>query len=499
MEWQNIRLHAVMETVGAMAALSMAALLLLSDAKERHHRGDIASGLIAMGILDLFHALASPGEAFVWLHSLGTLLGGAFFAKSCLITGTYSTRSRFSLPLTVTIATMALGVLIFFSSGLLPTALEKRVFAPNTLMVNTLGGLLFLASAHCLNSIYHTSQNKEDRLFVIIAILFGIAGLTFSYSKIWDVTWWVWHVLRLIAYLLAVHFVARTLLEWFDAIRSNEKQIRDVLHNLSNGIMTIDPSGKILYCNPALERNFGYPSSKLIGQNIMRLMANERDWSTGLRQDGSTFPMSIELGEMMLDCSPIFILEISDLTTQKTTEQYLSYLAQHDALTTLPNRLLFEDRLAQAIAQAHRHSTMVGIMFVDLDNFKQINDSLGHQVGDQLLRIIAERLTYCIREGDTVARFGGDEFVLIILDVGRAEDCLAVAEKILEQMSIPFHFSDQALHATASIGISLYPLHGESLENLVRHADMAMYQAKLHGRNTYSLYLNDNLPTTKVG
>lgn len=138
-------------------------------------------------------------------------------------------------------------------------------------------------------------------------------------------------------------------------------------------------------------------------------------------------------------------------------------------------------------------------MFVDLDNFKQINDSLGHQVGDQLLRVIAERLTYCIREGDTVARFGGDEFVLIILDVGRAEDCLAVAEKILEQMSIPFHFSDQALHATASIGISLYPLHGESLENLVRHADMAMYQAKLHGRNTYSLYLNDNLPTTKVG
>jgi len=497
-EWQNIPLHAVMETTGAMAALGMATLLLLSDTREHHYRVDIASGLIAMGILDLFHALADPGGAFVWLHSLGTLLGGAFFAKSCLFPRIHVTRSRFLLPLVVVFTTATLGLLIFSIPNLLPAALEKQVFTPSTQVVNILGGLLFLTSARRFNAFFHLSRNPEDGLFAILALIFGIAGLTFSYSEIWNITWWAWHLLRLLAYLLAVHFVARTLLEWFEAIHGNEKQIRSVLNNLSSGIATVDPSGKILSCNPALEKNFGYLSGKLVGHNITRLMAHDRDWCTGLRQDGSTFPMNIEAGEIMLEGSPIFILEISDLTTQKTTEQYLSHLAQHDALTKLPNRLLFEDRLSQAIAQAHRHSTMVGIMFVDLDNFKQINDTMGHQVGDQLLRVVAERLTYCVREGDTVARFGGDEFVLIILDVGRAEDCLAVAEKISEQMSVPFHFSDRALHATASIGISLYPLHGENLENLVRHADMAMYQAKLRGRNTYSLYFKECLPATEA-
>lgn len=498
-QWQNIPLHAVVETIGAMAALGMATLLLLSDTREHHYRVDLASGLIAMGIMDVFHALADPGGVFVWLHSLSTLFGGAFFAKSCLFPKAHVTRFRFLPPLAVVFTTATVGLLILSIPGLLPAALEKQVFTPSTQMVNILGGLLFLISARRLNAIFHISRNPEDRLFATLALIFGIAGIIFSYSKIWNITWWTWHLLRLLAFLLAAHFVARTLLEWLKAIHGNEKQIRSVLNNLSSGIATVDPSGRILSCNPALEKNFGYPSGKLVGHNITCLMAHDHDWCTGLRQDGSTFPMNIEAGEIILEGSLIFILEISDLTTQKTTEQYLSHLAQHDALTKLPNRLLFEDRLSQAIAQAHRHGTMVGIMFVDLDNFKQINDTMGHQVGDQLLRVIAERLTYCIREGDTVARFGGDEFVLIILDVGRAEDCLAVAEKISEQMSVPFHFSDQALHATASIGISLYPLHGESLEHLVRHADMAMYQAKLRGRNTYCLYFNESLPATEVG
>lgn len=166
----------------------------------------------------------------------------------------------------------------------------------------------------------------------------------------------------------------------------------------------------------------------------------------------------------------------------------IEHLAYHDALTGLPNRPLFIDRLIVAIAQAHRSNQKIAVFFLDLDRFKEINDSLGHSTGDQLLRSVAERIRRCIREGDTVARFGGDEFTLLIPNVEKIEDAAKIAQKIIDTLKIPFMIHERELFATTSIGISLYPSDGADAETLVRNADAAMYRAKESGRDRYQIY-----------
>ena len=176
------------------------------------------------------------------------------------------------------------------------------------------------------------------------------------------------------------------------------------------------------------------------------------------------------------------------MTERKRAEEQIKELAYHDALTGLPNRLLFNDRLSVAVAQAHRSASRLAILFLDLDRFKVINDSLGHSLGDRLLQEVAERLQAGVRQGDTVARLGGDEFILLLPGIGRAEDAAKVAEKILETLKFPVRLEDRELFVTASIGISLYPEDGFDVESLIKNADTAMYRAKEQGRDNFQLY-----------
>jgi diguanylate cyclase (GGDEF)-like protein len=166
----------------------------------------------------------------------------------------------------------------------------------------------------------------------------------------------------------------------------------------------------------------------------------------------------------------------------------IEHLAYHDALTGLPNRPLFIDRLIVSVAQASRSGQLLAVLFLDLDRFKDINDSLGHSTGDQLLKAVAERIRRCVREGDTVARFGGDEFTLLVPRVENIEDAAKIAQKIIETLKIPFEINERELFVTTSIGISIYPTDGLDAETLVRSADMAMYRAKDSGRDNYQLY-----------
>ncbi|MGH8742369.1 MAG: putative bifunctional diguanylate cyclase/phosphodiesterase, partial [Burkholderiales bacterium] len=177
-----------------------------------------------------------------------------------------------------------------------------------------------------------------------------------------------------------------------------------------------------------------------------------------------------------------------DITERKRAEEQVRNLAYHDALTGLPNRLLFQDRLALAVAQAHRHGKGLAVLFMDVDRFKVINDSLGHSVGDRLIREVAARLRSCVREGDTVARLGGDEFTLLLPDVGQAVDAAKVAKKVLDLIRMPFEIDGRELFVTSSMGISLYPDDGRDAETLVKNADAAMYRAKEQGRDHYQLY-----------
>jgi diguanylate cyclase (GGDEF)-like protein/PAS domain S-box-containing protein len=182
---------------------------------------------------------------------------------------------------------------------------------------------------------------------------------------------------------------------------------------------------------------------------------------------------------------------VQDITERKLAEERVQYLAYYDALTGLANRSLFQDRLQQAMIDADRYERLVGLIFLDLDRFKNINDTLGHDHGDQLLRAVAERLSGVVRKGDTVARLGGDEFTIVLADMAHVDDAARVAQKILEVFTRPFHVHERELHMTASLGITLYPFDDRNVQDLLRNADIAMYRAKEIGRNTYQFYAAD--------
>jgi len=179
---------------------------------------------------------------------------------------------------------------------------------------------------------------------------------------------------------------------------------------------------------------------------------------------------------------------VEDITERKQAEERMLHLAHYDSLTELPNRVLFQDRLKQTLVQAHRNRSAVGVLFMDLDGFKTINDTLGHAFGDKLLQLASSRLTQCVRGGDTVARFGGDEFALILSDLAAAHDAGLVAQKMLDALAAPFDLDSNETYVTASIGITLYPVDSENITTLIKYADAAMYSAKAAGRNNYQFY-----------
>jgi diguanylate cyclase (GGDEF)-like protein len=173
---------------------------------------------------------------------------------------------------------------------------------------------------------------------------------------------------------------------------------------------------------------------------------------------------------------------------RKRAEAELAYMTTHDALTGLPNRALFHDRLKLELAHAYRNHQKLAVMLLDLDDFKDVNDTLGHEVGDRLLRAVGERLRNLLREGDTVARMGGDEFMLILPEFAWGEEVAKVAQRILETVQEPFVCDGHEIHVTTSIGIAIYPYDGEEADTLMRHAEIAMHRAKDKGRNNYQRY-----------
>jgi diguanylate cyclase (GGDEF)-like protein/PAS domain S-box-containing protein len=221
---------------------------------------------------------------------------------------------------------------------------------------------------------------------------------------------------------------------------------------------------------------------------VRRLVGGRREL-TGRRTDGGLFPVELSLSEIALSPLPSkFTAVVRDITERKNWESRIYSLAYSDPLTGLPNRLLLRDRLEHAIAAAQRNRSLVGVLFLDLDYFKQVNDEHGHHIGDHLLREIAERAKGCVRDVDTVSRLGGDEFVLVLPDLREATDAAAVARKILAALSQPYLIDGRELRITPTLGISIYPQHGGDADSLLRNADSAMYHAKESGKNSFRFY-----------
>jgi len=182
------------------------------------------------------------------------------------------------------------------------------------------------------------------------------------------------------------------------------------------------------------------------------------------------------------------VIVFHDVGSARAMSLKMSYLAQHDFLTELPNRMLLNDRLTQAITSAHRHGKSLAVLFLDVDHFKHINDSLGHATGDQLMKSIAKRLVGCVRSSDTVSRQGGDEFVILLSEVTHAEDAGVAADKILTAVSEPHRIDEQDVHITVSVGIGVYPEDGVDAETLLKNADVALFHAKTHGRSNHRFF-----------
>lgn len=292
------------------------------------------------------------------------------------------------------------------------------------------------------------------------------------------------------------------------------ERARITLESIGEGVLCTDDAANITYLNPEAERMTGWPRSEAIGKpieqvfnllnsqthqpfpNPVRLVIEKRrplamqENSVLLRPDG--YRMAIEDSiAPILDINKKLtgaVIIFRDVTKTRAMEQKMAHLAQHDYLTGLPNRVLLNDRLSQAVAYAKRRKTGLAVLFCDLDNFKHINDSLGHLVGDKLLQSVALRLTRQVRASDTVCRQGGDEFVILLLEDEYSENAAITAEKILLSLAQPYLIGEYELHVTTSIGISLYPGDGSDAETLIRSADTALYHAKNKGRDNYQFF-----------
>jgi diguanylate cyclase (GGDEF)-like protein len=273
-----------------------------------------------------------------------------------------------------------------------------------------------------------------------------------------------------------------------------------MLRNLPVGVLMLDVHYRILLSNPVADRFLpllttdrrGRSLTKLGGRPIDTLLHDRQTWeiNTATRP-----PRTLRLTtNTFIDRerhSSGWVLVFDDITDRKQAEENIRHMALYDALTNLPNRVLFRDRLTQAIAQAQRTGRLVAVMFLDMDHFKSINDTLGHSLGDQFLQIVAQRLVECLRATDTVARLGGDEFTVILSGISSTQDVATVAQKILDELAAPILLGERHLLTSASIGITFYPSDANDIDNLIKQADIAMYRAKNQGRNNYAFYTAD--------
>ncbi|MHB1140389.1 MAG: EAL domain-containing protein [Sulfuricaulis sp.] len=285
-----------------------------------------------------------------------------------------------------------------------------------------------------------------------------------------------------------------------------------VLDSSSNEIYVFDAATlRFVQVNKGARRNLGYSMEQLaeltpvdlklehtretFEELVAPLRRREVDMltfeTTHRRQDGSLYPVEVRMQLFHAENPPVFVAVITDITDRMKAQEQLQFLAHHDALTNLPNRALFLERLDHALTRSRWTKRPLAVLFLDLDRFKNINDTLGHDIGDSTLQVAAKRLTDCVRDGDTVARFGGDEFTVLLEDLANSDDVPNVAQKILEALSRPFDVEGREFVVTTSIGISLYPSDGDDSLKLLRNADTAMYRAKEQGRNKYQFYSSE--------
>lgn len=296
-------------------------------------------------------------------------------------------------------------------------------------------------------------------------------------------------------------------------IKERERWLATVLKSIGDAVIATDKEGLVTFMNPSAESLLGqsqkdclnkrlqeilaivdeakgkrikFSMKKISASNLM-LMANR---NLVLLKEKTRIPVEASLAFSHDEKGEVVgsVLVLRDITERKRHEQKLAFLAIHDSLTGLPNRVLFEDRLTLALIQARRKNQKVAVLLLDLDHFKKVNDTLGHSIGDALLQAVAARLVNVLRKGDTIARMGGDEFMVLLSDINVEKAEAKIAQRILQAFHRPFEINDREISITTSIGIALFPDNGEDADTLTKNADIALYRAKEAGRNNCQYY-----------
>ena len=638
-QWPHQPFHSLIEATGSFAAILLALFIIIMRRGDQLRPGYVwvATTLMGMGLLDGFHAGVQPGPAFVWLHSMATLMGGATFALVVLPERISALPRLHAAPYLMAAGCVLLGIGSVLFPGLIPAMAENGHFTALAELMNAVGGAGFvLAWFH-----FARQKNPEDRGERLVlanhCLLFGMAGLLFHFSTLWDATWWLWHLLRLIAYLVILWFflslynadikriqanrnelestrkrlsdiienspsiitlkdtagrfvlanrqfkerfgiapeaaVGKTAAELFPAEvaepdRAGDRRViehglaiegeetlalgagpktfltarfplgdRDqgiygvgciqtdiserkameeslrlaqrIIENTAEAVVVTDADGLIVDINQAYTRITGYERHELIGMNpnvnqsgrhepvffvdLWRQLIDTGYWAGEIwdrRKDGEVYPKWLTINAIRDDQGKTrhYVGIFTDISEKKATETKLKNLAFYDPLTGLPNRVYFRERLEEALAVRQRRGSRMALLFIDLDRFKDVNDTLGHNAGDELIVQASKRIRGCLRKTDTVARLGGDEFTVILAEVANEAYAGQLAQHVIERLRQRFVLSGTDVFIGASIGISLYPEDGDDSETLVRNADTAMYHAKENGRGNYQFF-----------
>lgn len=287
----------------------------------------------------------------------------------------------------------------------------------------------------------------------------------------------------LVLALLNFGLVCLRLLGEVKKSQSNLHALQNIINSIETGILLFDKNQQLRSANKAASLLFGYTEQALAGKQLQQLFFSDQNRTLGIRKDNSTFVAKLNSQTLYEYHDEIHLCTVVDVSENERKEQELMHLAFHAPLTGLPNRALLMERLQQELLHAKRDSSFLAVLFLDLDGFKDVNDQLGHEAGDELLQAVGQRFRGCCREVDTVARLGGDEFVFVLTALHSATTAKLIANNILESINRAFLLRDETIKIGASIGIALYPDDHSEAALLIKHADQAMYLAKQQGKN----------------
>jgi len=534
-----LSIHTLLElfSVAVSATLALQAWLLFPHNLSKH-RLVIGVSFLSVCLLDLFHTLTYNGMPFFftgssvviatwfwmiarWTQTIAILYIMVFPDKAV----SYFEKRLYFIISFVYTAVVAVGV-IFWRDWLPTLVIEGQ----GVTGLKIAGEVLFCFGhglAILLAFKYYKRTQQKAMLTLLLSFVFLLIGeFEFTqYKSVYDLDNLLGHFYKIIGfYFLLKGIYLATLEEPFrkrkeaeEALRISENNLKSITSTLGEGVFVLDSDMRLTFLNPEGERLLGWTQEELLGKKMHLMIHYQRPDGTYYPEDECPINETVKFGKTYRTEEDLFIRKggdsfpvayvttpiirngevkgsvtvFRDISELKRTEQVIHQLSYHDALTGLPNRLLFNNSLKVALDYACRNEQMLAVMLLDLDRFKNVNDSLGHSFGDILLQEVAQRIKNVLGERDIVSRLGGDEFTILLPDISHPQDAGRTASKISEELVKPFYIAGAEIYISASMGISLYPFDGNNPLMLLRNADIAMYRAKEQGRNSYQYFTPD--------